>query len=261
MAKTLLDITQEILSAMTGDEVNSIHDTAEAESVATIVVSVFESLVSNRNWSSHKQMFTLDSSTDSELPTHATLPENCKELLSLSYNKRKLDDPRFYYKEITWKAPDDFLRYTNARDSSKDYIKTVIDPTGVRLFIRNDTQPTYYTSFDDETIIFDSWFSSLDSTIQSNYTQAWGYIMPEATYADDWVPDLPKEAFKLLIEEAKSTARFQLDSTTDIKAEAEAGKQNRWLARKNWSVNGDLNYPNYGRRSVHVRDRTFKDDR
>ena len=59
--KTLLDITQEILNSMTGDEVNSIFDTAEAEAVARIVVSVFEGLVSNRNWAQHKSLFQLES--------------------------------------------------------------------------------------------------------------------------------------------------------------------------------------------------------
>ena len=261
MAKNLLAITQEILNAMTGDEVNSITDTAEAEAVARIVISVFEGLVSNRNWPTHKQLFNLTSFADVNTPTHCSIPENMKELLSIRYNKRKTGSSRLYYEKVDWKEPDDFLAYTNRRDSTQTYNQTVTDPTGIKLIIRKDTHPAYFTSFNDDTIIFDSVDTEFDTTIQESQMQVYGYRMPSATFSDTWEPDLPMEAIKLLVEEAKSTARFQIDTTTDIKAEQESMRQNRWLARKGWSVNGGFTYPDYGRRTPHVRDVTFKQDR
>ena len=259
MAKTLLDITQEILTVMTSDEVNSIYDTAEAEAVARIVCSTFEAMVSNKNWESHKELIQLESFSDNARPTHCRLPENVKELIFVKYNKMKEGDARLRYEDVKWKDPEDFLIYVNHRDSTSSTVQTVTDPTGIKLLILNDRHPSYYTSFDDSTMVFDSFFSTVDDTIQPSNTQAYGYVMPEPTLADSWEPDLPKEAIKALVEEAKSIARFQIDSTSDVKAEQESARQKRWLSRKSWSVNGGLKYPNYGRRTNKVMyDPTFK---
>lgn len=261
MAKTLLDITQEILTVMTSDEVNSIYDTAEAEAVARIVMSTFDAMVSNKNWETHKELIKLDSFSDSDKPTHCRLPTNVKELLFINYNKQKVGETRLRYEPIKYKLPEEFLIYVNHRDSTKATVQTVTDPTGIKLLILNDRHPTYYTSFDDNTIVFDSFDSEVDDTIQPSNTQAYGYRMPVAELSDSWEPDLPPEAIKALVEEAKSTARFQLDSTTDVKAEQEAARQKRWLSRKSWSVDGKLRYPNYGRRTRKLQyDPTFRNN-
>lgn len=261
MAKTLLNITQEILTVMTSDEVNSITDTAEAEAVARIVVSTFESMVSNRNWPSHKRPITLESPSSTLQPTHISLPSNVKELVSISYNKAKLGDDKLRYDTVKWKEPDEFLMYTNSRNSTKTNVQTVEDDTGIKFLILNDCHPTYYTTFNDKTMVFDSFESDVDDTLHPDNFQTIGYIMPKAQLKDGWVPDLPKEAIATLVEEAKSTARFQIDSVQDIKAERLARKNDRWLARKSWSVNGGIKYPDYGRKSrKRSRDTTFRRD-
>ena len=43
---------------------------------------------------------------------------------------------------------------------------------------------------------------------------------------------------------------FKLKEVQDIKSEQEAGRQQRWLSRKAWTVNGGIRYPNYGRGRV-----------
>ena len=259
---TLLEITQEILSVMTSDEVNSISDTAEAEAVARIVMATFDNMVSTRNWKNHKELLKLVSHSSSARPTHSAVPANTKELLFVNYNKTKSGDSRLYYEPVKWKEPDQFTLYTNGRDSTSSTVQTVTDGTGVVLLIANDKQPQWYTSFDDDNIVFDSFDSAVDSTIQTSKIQAFGYIQPVSTFSNTWEPDIPKEAIRSLIEQAKSTARFQLDSVTDIKAEQEALRQRRWLSQRNWTVNGGLKYPNYGRKSTKgARDATFKENR
>ena len=66
--------------------------------------------------------------------------------------------------------------------------------------------------------------------------------------ADDFIPDLPENAFTALVEEAKSKAALRLAQKPDEKAEQEAGRQNRWLARRARRINGGIQYPNYGRK-------------
>ena len=258
--KTLLDITQEILNSMTGDEVNSIFDTAEAEAVARIVVSVFEGLVSNRNWAQHKSLFQLESLSDNTKPTHCVLPDNCKELLFIRHNNMKTGSTRKYFEKVKWKDPDEFLHYCEGRNTDNSNITEVTDIGGTPILIRTDKHPKFYTSFDDKHIVMDSLDTEFSDTIRPSNTQAHGYIMPVATLEDGWKPDLPMEGIKLLVEEAKSVARFQIDTTTDIKAEQEAGRQGRWLSRKQWSVNGGLKYPDYGRKRNKTTEATFRNE-
>lgn len=261
MKETLLEIVQEILSDMKSDEVNSITDTAEAESVARIVLSTFQSMLSNRNWPHTHQLVSLVGFADNDLPTHVTVPSNLKELTSINYNNRKVGDARIYQQPVKWKENDDFLRWTNQNNSTKTNVKTVTDPTGVKLLVRNDLHPKYFTSFDDDTLVFDSYDSDVDTTIHEDQIQALGYVNPTMTFSDSWVPDLPEEAFSKLKEEAKSRASFRIGSMADQKAEQVSSQQSRWLARKNWRVNGGLKYPNYGRQRPRSQEPTFRNNR
>lgn len=262
MKPNLLAITQEILSDMDSDIINSIDDTDEAGQVAQIVKSTFEAMISNRNWPHTKRMINLIPSGDSNFPVYMTIDEDIKEMISIFYEKHRDGDTRLRYDEVFWKDPDDFLRLTNKRDSDSVNILTIIDPTGVQLLIQNDRSPTWYTSFDDETLIFDSYDSTVDNTLQASKTQARAYIMPEFELTDTYIPDLPKEAFSALIEEAKSKAQFKLRQMQDIKSEQEASRQQRWLSRKAWTVNGGIKYPDYGRKRYRYtkRDATFREE-
>jgi hypothetical protein len=73
------------------------------------------------------------------------------------------------------------------------------------------------------------------------------YIMPSWLPSDDFIPDLPDEAFTALIEEAKSRASLKLRQVADQKSEQESRRQQRWLARKSRRVSNGIIYPNYGR--------------
>ena len=50
MKMNLLEITQDILNDMDGDEVNSIDDTFESAQIAQIIKSTYYAIISNRNW-------------------------------------------------------------------------------------------------------------------------------------------------------------------------------------------------------------------
>jgi 6-pyruvoyl-tetrahydropterin synthase len=259
----LLEITQEILSDMDSDVINSIDDTDEATQVAQIVKSTFEAMISNRNWPHTARLINLVASTDNTLPTHMTIAEDVKEFISVFYDKRKSTETRLRYDEVKYKGPDDFLRYTNNRDSTNSNILTITDPSGILLLIQDDKAPSFYTSFDDNTLVFDSYDSAVDTTLQSSKTQARAFVIPTFELSDTHIPDLPTEAFSALIEEAKSKAQFKLKQMQDIKSEQEASRQQRWLSRKAWRVHGGIRYPDYGRKRrapYNYRDVTFKDE-
>lgn len=247
MKQTLLEIVQTILSDMDGDEINSISDTLEAEQVASHVRSAYRAIVSHTNWPHTRRAVALVPRSDNAFPTHMRVKEELKELISVRYNKAKTGDERKSYREVTWLDPDDFLRRTNKRDNSQPDVDIVVDDSGIELFILNDKAPDYYTSFDDVNLVFDSYDKSVDSSLQQSKLQAQGYIIPEFRINDSFIPDLPADAFSLLVEESTSRAQFKMRQFQDVKSEQESTKQSRWLSRKSWTVHGGVRLRDYGR--------------
>lgn len=248
MAKTVLQYVQEILSDMDTDPVNSWDETVESEQVGVMLKSAYEALMSNRNWPHQKKAIQITPSGQVSLPTHMNLQEGVKELNFINYNKARLGETRKRYEPVKYRSEDDFLRLINTRDNDSDTVDIITDPTGVELLISNNVAPSYYTSFDDSTLVFDSYDSSVDSTLQQAKVQAQAYVMGSFQLDDDHIPDIPREAETALLEETKSRAMFRLKQVQDIKSEGEARRQQSWLSRKAWKVNGGVKYPNYGRR-------------
>ncbi|NOQ73240.1 MAG: hypothetical protein GQ574_14630 [Crocinitomix sp.] len=247
MAKTLLNITQEILSEMDSDEVNSISDTVESEQVANIVITSYRDMMSNRNWPHQRSAAVMTARGDSNYPTHMILSDDVKELISVRYNKATVGETQKRYGDVSYKSPDNFLAYTNPRNNDNSNVEVVSDDSGIDLLIVNDAHPTYYTSFDDTNVIFDSYHNGVDSSLQASKVQALGYILSELTFSDTATPTMPDEALSALIEESKSRAQLKLRQFQDVKSEGEASRQQRWLSRKAWKTNGGVEYPNYGK--------------
>lgn len=258
MKLTWLDLVQDILNDIDSDEVNSIDDTIEAQQVAQIVKSTYFAMMSNRNWPHLKKPVQLNPPTVLAQPTHMTLVDDVKEMVFINYDISRDDNPSKHYTRLIWLEPDDFLRVLNNRSSNSPTVSTVIDDSGIELLITNNQPPSYYTSFDDNTVVFDSYDSEVESTLQRNKVQAQAYVMPEWVSSEDEYPDLPSEAFTALLEEAKSRASLKLRQAADSKAEQESQRQQRWLSRKAFKVKGGVNYPNYGRGRARAKDVTFK---
>ena len=254
MKLTLLEIVQNILSDMDSDNVNSIDDTVESQQVALIVKDCFMNLTSNRNWHDQQTLFQLKSLADVTRPNYMAAPEGLKELITFRYNckKRKGQEEqlRDEWREVKYMEPDKFLRYTSHRNSTDEHVVTIQDFSGSYLLIRNDKHPTFWTTFDDEYIVCDSWDGELDDTLHADKTQCMGYIFKKFEMDNDYYPDIPEEAYPALVQAAKSQAFLVLKQMENPKAEAEAQRQQSWLARKNWKLHGVIKYPDYGRRGV-----------
>lgn len=248
MSKTLLEIVQDILSSIDGDEVNSITDTSEAEQIARIVRQSYNDIMSRTNWPSSRRAVALTPRSDSNFPTHMILNENVKELISIFYNMADLGDTRREYREIKYLDPDDFLRKINVRNNDEATVDIVADDSGIELLIQNNKDPEYYTSFNDTDLVFDSYDAQVDSTLQEGKFQAQAFIIPAFNLTDSFVPDLPVDAFSFLEEEATSRAQFKLRQIQDVKSEQSSLKNSRRLSRKAWRTNGGIRYPDYGRK-------------
>lgn len=245
--KTLLEIVQDILLDLNSDEVNSISDTEDSEQVANIVKNTYLALITKNTWPHTRRALTVNARSDNEFPTHMIIKEDLKELLSIFYNTAKTGETQKKYRELSYADPDEFLRRTNKRNNDEANVDIIIDDSGIELLIKNDKAPDFYTSFNDVDIIFDSYDSMIDSSLQQSKVQAQGYIIPEFKLLDTFVPDLPVDGFSLLLEESTSRAQWKMRQLIDNKAEQESARQMRRQSQKSWTVASGTRFPNYGR--------------
>ena len=253
MAKmTLLEMTQDILSDMDSDEVNSINDSVESLQVAQIIKTTYYNIIDGRDYDFLYELFQLDASGTSSRPTHMKLPENIIDLKYIKYNCKTLTDTKDKYLKIKYLMPEDFMEVVDKRDSSKSNVTVVTDPTGISINVMNDKAPEYFTSFDDENLVFDSYDSQVDTTLQNNKTQCHGKRSVAFTLLDSFTPDLPVQMFSYLLAEAKSTAFVTLKQMPNAKAEQISNSQKRRMSQDAWRVKNGIHYPNYGR-SVRVK--------
>ena len=249
MAKmTLLDIVQNILSDMDSDIVNSIDDTEEATQVAEIIETTYYEIINDRVWPHLRNIGTLTASGDSNRPTHMSMDDNVQDITWIRYNKRKSTDTKDKFENVTYLEAEEFIKTLNVRDSSASDVTQVTDFSGVVLLVKNDVAPTYWTSFDDENIVFDSYDSVVDSTLQTSKTQIQFYKEPTFTQSDTFVPDLPSKAFPYLLSEAKSVTFNALRQTANQKEEQRSRRQRTWLSREKWRTRDGIRGPDYGRK-------------
>lgn len=259
MKMTLKDIVSEILSDMTSDPVNSISDTFESEQVAKIVRRTYFNLFSERVWPHTGQLFRLTSSGDSNRPTHMSIEDDVISVEWVKYNYQTTGG-KMDYRDIKYLRPEDFIEYVMSRDSTDDNVETVFDYNGTPLLILNDDMPTCWTSFDDEHLVFDSYDSSEDSTLQHSKTQVFGYVEPEWRMEDNFIPKMPTKAFSLLVAEAKSQAFIKLKEVFSQKDEQAATRQRSWLSREKRRHGYSTEYPDYGRNSKGTRKRRYRNN-
>jgi len=153
------------------------------------------------------------------------------------------------YKRLTYLEPDAFFGLSDKRDSLASNVVQVNDVQADSiLLIRNDVMPEYYTSFDDENIVLDSYKSTIDSTLTSAKTRAYGIKYPTFdSFTDTFTPDIDDVMFPYLLAEAKSTAMSLFKSGADPKTEQSARRQKVYVQNDLHRLNVGRPKNNYGR--------------
>lgn len=83
--QTLLTIVQNILSAMSSDEVNSISDTTESMQVAQIIQNKYYDIAARGDLTQHETLFQLNPSNSAVLPTLMYMPAGISKINWLQY--------------------------------------------------------------------------------------------------------------------------------------------------------------------------------
>lgn len=230
MKYTLLELTKAVLSSMDSDEVNSINDTPESMQVVEVIKTVYDDMISRGGLQSNKTLFNLVPSNDNTKPTLMTKPESLDRIEWIKYNRILNGDVDPLWEDMKFLPPGDFIEYIHNFNPSQgdtgsfDY---VAEGSVITFAYKNNVSPRYYTTIDDEVLVFDAYDSSVSTTLEASKTLAFGPRRTVFEATDDFVPVLQPNQFALLLNEAKSLAWVELKQTSNVKAEQ--------TARRNWS--------------------------
>lgn len=242
MKRTLLEMVQSILSDMDSEDVNSISDTNEAEQIASVIEDTYYNIISARDIPEHQQLLKLTSLSELTRPTHFRYPDNVKQIESLSYN---IATTGSNYKSIYYVHPLEFLEKMDDQSSASLKIADKVGNTD--LFVYNNVDPSYYTSFDDYHIVMDAYDASKGTTLEANKTRAYGTVYPTFTISDSFEPDLDDNMLPYLLAEAKSTCFSLFKAGSDPKVEQQARRLKSYVQNDMHRTKRANKRPSYGR--------------
>ena len=241
MKTTLLQIVQSILSYMDSEDVNSISDTVEAQQIASVVEDTYYNIIAAREIPEHNKLMALTAMSDSNKPTHFKYPTNIKSIKRIEYNVGTVADKEF--RNITWVDPVVFLNRMN-----EDGLLVETYDGNIDIFVSTDTAPSYYTSFDDEYIIMNSYDSSVESSLQASKSRAFGSTYPTFSQTDSFEPDIDNTLLPLLLAEAKSTCFSLFKGGSDPKVEQAARRLKSYVQNDMYKSVRPNKRPHYGRK-------------
>lgn len=210
---TLLEYTQDILSAMDSDEVNSISDTVESMQVARIIRRAYDAISSRADLVEHYTLFELTASGDNAKPTLMYRPNEVLTVDWLKYNKETTDDVNMNFQEVIFLPLDTFLSQMHQIKEDDDNViayTITINSDTIEVLGYDDKAPTYWTAVDDDIILFDSYDAEVDTTLQKSKTLGYGKKDQSFTMSDSFVPFLDRDFSTLLLNEATTLAFAEL---------------------------------------------------
>ena len=248
MAKyTAFELVSEMLSAIGSDEVEAIDDTTEARQAYDQLKIAYDELIASRQWEFRRQNFLLDSYQRTAQPTRFSIPSKVSEIVYLKYDGR----------ELNYLMPEEFQAYSDERETGAANVVS-FTYNGAALKVMNDRAPSYWTSFDDEVIFFDSFESAVETSGFMTSAKCSGYGILEVTpfptsdIADDFTPELPEKFFPLLRAMARERAFFylkQMDTPSDTRfIRKQKIHLNKTESRTRRGTGIVQSTPNYGRR-------------
>jgi len=242
MKQTLLQMTQDILSGMSSDEVNSISDTPESLQVATIIKQKYFDIINRLDLPDHDQLIQLQPSLDETTPVIMYVPEGISDIKWIKYfdsntsgavnlisnttdiingipvtnvNPGPLSPPG--YCDVWILTNRQFIDMVSKFNTNESDVQTfTFSDTSNRFngdftfYYKSSHTPTYCTILSNLYVIFDSYDNTVDSTLQGSKTMALGSVIPVFLMEDSFIPDLAEEQFQLLMNEAKALAFYEL---------------------------------------------------
>lgn len=255
MQYTLLEMDQEILSSMDSDEVNSINDTTEALQVARIIRQAYYDLVEDVKMPSHFTVFELNASTDPLKPILMTVPSGINKILWVKYNGMSATDTSPLYEEMKYLPKDTFFERMYRLDTDDTTVDSFefssANSSSITMLYKNDQAPQYYTNLDNTNVLFDSYDSTVDTTLQKSKTICYGRKNLAFSLTDSFVPDLDDSLFPRLLNDAKELAFAELKSVNHAVANRNSKRARSRSYTDKFRIEEESDFdqlPNFGRK-------------
>lgn len=247
--KTVLRICQDLMYDLDSDEIDSIEDSPESIQIARKVENVYWDLVTRLKMKEFTTWYQLEPSIDTDTPAIMFMPDSALSLDSLEYNTSEdIDHPRFTPMK---RLPlDKFLEMTRSFsvDSTTGYQGIASQNEIFSVPYKNNQMPKYYTTFDDDTLVFDAVKITVDDTLVGSKTKALGRVLPAFSLTDDFIPPLDEQFWPLFYQECKKSAFIDTKQMDNPDADNRARKQ--WIATQRADkvkIKPLDKLPNYGR--------------
>lgn len=249
MSRTLLYTVQRVLEKLDLDDVNSINDSPDAVLVAREAENTFYDLLNRNEWPEQYDSISVASVGDVNNPTALQIPADVLKIKSLRYDVAEAGASDKSYKEMKKISNEDFLDLCYNRKSSDSNV-TVADNNGVELFVYNDKAPEYFTTFDNETLIFDSYDSDVESTLQGSKTACIGYEIPAFVMDDAYVIPLDAKTYPLYLAEIAAACSISFNGEIHPEEERRRARGISRLRRDSYRTEKLSTHNDFGRRGT-----------
>lgn len=253
MNKTLLEISQIILSSMDSDEVNSISDSIESQQLGLILESVFYDIATDLDLPQFETLLELNASLDTSKPCLMTVPTSTARVSWIKYDNAEVRDSYKDYKDVCFLPFREFIEKQLAlREETADVGEMAVTLNGEThsVLFRTDRHPQYYTTVNQNQLLFDAYKSDVDSTLQKSKTMAMGWVYPLWQMEDDFIPPLEPQQFSYFINRAKTRAFNEIKQQANAESAQESRRQKIVLQKRKTTVNKGpaiFRAPRYGR--------------
>jgi len=247
---TLLEMVAHVADKISSDEVSTLAtDSVEVEEITKLVLEVLEDIIYRNDWEflRDRPMQLTAGTNEIEL----TIPTNVKKIQTVRY--RFVDAGiQSGFRTLQYMHPDEFIqRLQNNRPTEPDTATVIIN--GMELYPRTNRQPRYWTSFNEQTIVFDSYdaaenpsgVEATDSTILATI-----YLDFTGSDIETWVAPIPEQLFTLWKQESVAEAFVQLRQSENPRAERRSRRTYIQQIKKEPVTNKDEGSKevNYGRK-------------
>lgn len=211
MRYTFLDIIQLVLSSLDSNKVNSWSDTSESEQIGYTIRDTFNYMVSDREIPELKQLRTLVPYSELIRPTHFFYPVDCQSIEWVKYNKVLNNTDPINMEPVQYCLPSDFLDKTYYLNATDDWVQQVTEPSSnINYLIRNNKNPDYWTTFDDKTIVMDSFYNVVDDSLQESKVLVYGIFLPRFEMVDSYIVPIDDNQFQILINKVKTICFYEM---------------------------------------------------
>jgi hypothetical protein len=250
MAKmTMLQMVQNILSAMNSDTVDTILATDESSQVAQHIEDVYAKMMTEKDWPHLQVLSQLVGLGDVTMPTRMQMPTDVTDINWIRYDSRVNSTAPRLMRDIKYLPPVEFIDRITNRALQTNVVAYTDVLSNVVLHVYNDRAPIYWTSFDDDYIWFDAFDSSLEATLQQSKSIIHVIKEPVFNASDAFVPDLPSHMFPALLAAAKGTCFNYIKQQPAALEERDSRRQRVALQEKGRKEQqGNKRSIHYGRR-------------